>query len=313
MKLTHFVKAPLLALAVCTAASAGAGCSRNNIEAVNLYNEAVKAKSSNIDESISKFEQATQLDPTNHRILWGLAQAYAKKEQWDKCAATSKKAQGLAPTYANYYFEQGMANARLAGKKEGGGNWADAKGPLEEAVQKDSNIADAHFELAEVLLHMDDEQGALREYTKAIETQPDNTQFYVPLADLYMRLNLIDEAEKVGREGLGFVKEGDGKGQFLLHSLMGSVADSRSQNETALKEYDLARKACNQCTDPGQAIAFFNLGAAYAQANPPQTSQAMQNLQNFHKMVCKGGAKARYEDQCAQAQQLAQKVGGNLQ
>ena len=312
MKLTHFVTAPLLALAL-TALAGTTGCSRNNIEAVNLSNEGDKAKGSNIDEAISKYEQASQLDPTNHRILWKLAKAYEKKEVWDKCGQTAKKAQTLAPSYANYYFEQGLASSRIAGKEKTGGNWAEAKGPLEEAVQKDPNIADAHFELAEVLLRLDDEQGALREYSKAIEVQPDNTQYYVPLADLYLRLNLIDEAEKVVREGMGFVKESDPKGQFAMHSLMGAVADARNQQETALKEYDLARKACGQCTDPGQAIAFFNLGAAYAQQNPAQTSQAMQNLQNFHKMICKGGAKTRYEDQCAQAQQLAQKVGGNLQ
>ncbi len=312
MKLSHFATGPLLALGI-TALAGTVGCSRNNIEAVNLSNEGDKAKSANIDEAISKYEQATQLDPTNHRIVWKLAKAYEKKEAWDKCAQTAKKAQTLAPSYANYYFEQGLANARIAGKEKTGGNWAEAKGPLEEAVQKDPNIADAHFELAEVLLHLDDEQGALREYTKAIEAQPDNTQFYVPLSDLYMRLNMIDEAEKVVREGMGFVKEGDPKGQFALHSLMGAVSDARNQNENTLKEYDIARKACGQCTDPGQQIAFFNLGAAYATQNPPQTSQAMQNLQNFHKMICKGGAKARYEDQCAQAQQLAQKVGGNLQ
>ena len=193
----------------CSLASVGsAGCSRNNIEAVNLANEADKAKATNIDEAISKYEQATTLDPTNHRILWKLALAYTKKEQWDKVSSTCLKAQKVAPTFANYYFQQGMALARQAAKAPNG-NWADAKGPLEEAIQKDAGLWDAHFELAEVLLHLDDEQGALREYQKAIEAKPDELAFYIPLADLYLRLGYIDEGEKVVREGLTFGKEGD--------------------------------------------------------------------------------------------------------
>ena len=77
--------------ALCVALLA-AGCSRNNIEAVNLANEGDQAKGSNLDEAISKYEQATKLDPTNHRILWKLVLAYHKKEAWDKVATTCSAA-----------------------------------------------------------------------------------------------------------------------------------------------------------------------------------------------------------------------------
>jgi tetratricopeptide (TPR) repeat protein len=303
----------VVALACAAAAPLAAGCSRNNIEAVNLANEADKAKATNIDEAISKYEQATTLDPMNHRILWKLALAYTKKEQWEKVSATCVKAQKVAPTFANYYFQQGLALARIA-QKGPNGNWSDAKGPLEEAIQKDAGLWDAHFELAEVLLHLDDEQGALREYTKAVEAKPDELAFYIPLADLYIRLGYIDEAEKVVKEGLSFGKEGD-KFLFGLHSLMGQILEARQppRLDDALKEYELAKRACGQCSEPGQAIAFFNLGAAYAQVSPPQKSQAMQNLQAFQKTICKGAAAARYAEQCSQAQQLASKMGGTLQ
>ncbi|MFZ8528501.1 tetratricopeptide repeat protein, partial [Staphylococcus aureus] len=76
-----------IGMALALAASL-AGCSRNDIEAVNLANEGDQAKGSNIDEAISKFEQATNLDPTNHRIMWKLAVAYQKKEDWQKVAQT---------------------------------------------------------------------------------------------------------------------------------------------------------------------------------------------------------------------------------
>lgn len=303
MRMPHVLAIAALGLLV-------AGCSRNNIEAVNLAIEGDKAKSNNLDEAISKYEQATQLDPTNHRILYKLTLAYRKKEDWAKAASTAGKAAKLAPTYASYSFEQGLALARQAGA--GAGSWADAKAPLEEAIQKDANIADAHFELAEVLLNLDDEQSALRAYSKAIETKPDNLSYYTSLADLYLRLDYRDAAEATLKEGLSFGQDGD-KFLFHLHSLMGSIQEQKGDTSGAVREYEAAKKACGPCNEAGQQIAFFNLGAAYAQMSPPKKSEAMQQIGSFQKMVCKGAAAKRYEDQCAYAQQIATKLGAPLQ
>jgi tetratricopeptide (TPR) repeat protein len=303
----------LIALSI---AALDVGCSRNNIEAVNLANEGDKAKSTDVDSAISKYEQATNLDPTNHRILWKLALAYTKKEAWDKVATTCAKAEKLQPKNALYYFQHGLAMARQAVK--GPTTWADAKGPLEEAIKLDNNVGDgdhygaAHFELAEVLLHMDDEKGALDEYTKAIQSKPDSLPFYGPLAELYLRLNHVAEAEQVLTTALSFAKEGD-KALFAIHSLLGDIYDRKNDTAKAVGEYELAKKACGQCNEAGQQIAFFNLGAAYASLKPPRKSEAMAQLQSFQKMICKGAAAARYADQCTQAQQLASKLGGTLQ
>jgi tetratricopeptide (TPR) repeat protein len=299
-----------------SAAVASAGCSRNNIEAVNLANEGDKAKATDIDTAVSKYEQATNLDPANHRILWKLGLAYTKKEEWAKVATTMAKAERLQPKNALYFFQHGLAMARQAVK--GPTSWADAKPPLEQAIQLDPNVGDgdhygaAHFELAEVLLHMDDEKGALDEYTKAIQSKPDTLAFYGPLAELYLRLNHVAEAEQVLTTGLSFAKEGD-KALFAIHSLLGDIYDRKQDTGKAVSEYELAKKSCGQCNEAGQQIAFFNLGAAYASLKPPRKSDAMAQLQSFQKMICKGAAAQRYADQCTQAQQLASKLGGTLQ
>ena len=118
-------------------------CSRNNIEAVNLANEGDQAKGSNLDEAISKYEQATKLDPDNARIWWKLALAYEKKEDWQKMASACTKAEEAAEkadkkkTHADYYFRQGYALEQLAEK--GDGSWADAKAPFQTAIQLDPN------------------------------------------------------------------------------------------------------------------------------------------------------------------------------
>ena len=304
-------------LASALALVALSACSRNNIEAVNLANEGDKARGQDVDGAISKYEQATNLDPTNHRILWKLGSAYVKKEQWEKVANTMAKAEKLAPKNANYFYLHGVALARQAAAGKGS-TWSDAKGPLEEAIKLDPNVGDAdhygaaHYELAEALLRLDDEAGALKEYTAAVATKPDEMSFYGPLADLYIRLNFLNEAEQILKEGLTFAKEGD-KGLFAVHSLLGEVADMRHDSSKAVTEYEAAKKACGPCNEAGQQIAFFNLGAAYASLTPPKKSEAVGQLQSFQKIICKGAGAARYADQCQQAQQLASKLGTTLQ
>jgi tetratricopeptide (TPR) repeat protein len=308
--------APLVCVAVSAVALSGAttACSRDDIEAVNLANEGDKSRDSNPDEAISKYEQASKLDPKNHKILYKLLRADRKKEDWPKVAATAAQAAKQAPTFANYSFEQGHALAIMAQK--GPTTWAEAKDPLQQAITRDPNIFDAYEDLAEVQIHMDDEQGALQSYTKAIDTKPDEIQFYGPLADLYLQLGFRDQAEQVLKEGISFAKDADAKQSkylFAIHTLLGSILESKGNEASAVTEYEAAKRLCGNCNEAGQQIAFFNLGVAYATIVPPRKNDAISELQKFNKIVCKGGAAQRYADQCAQAQQYATKLGGSLQ
>jgi tetratricopeptide (TPR) repeat protein len=308
-------KKPLVAAAL-VLASAASACSRNNIEAVNLANEGDQDKNSNIDGAISKYEQATKLDPDNTRIWWKLALAYEKKEDWQKMASACAKAAESAErsekkkAHADYYFRQGYALEQLAEK--GGGAWADAKGPFQTAIQLDANYGEAYGELAWVLLHTDDEVGAMQNWTQAIEKSPDKTQYFVTLADLYNRLMFADQAEQVLKEGLSFAKEDD-KHLFNLHSLLGYVYENKSDFARAVTEYEAAKKSCdsNKCNDHKEA--YFNLGTAYAELNPPKKNEAIQQLQSFWKIACKGALAAKFGDQCAQSQEVVRRVGGSLQ
>ncbi len=292
-----------------------AGCSRNNIEAVNLANEGDQAKTANVDEAISKYEQATKLDPDNARIWWKLVLAYEKKEEWQKEATACAHAEEAAEksdgkkTHADYYFRQGYALEQLA---ENGGNWADAKVPFQTATQIDPNYAEAYGELAWVLLHSDDEVGAMQNWTKALQTSPDRTQYYVTLADLYRRLMFYDQEEQVLKEGLSYAKEDD-KHLFNLHTLLGDTYETKGDVSRAVTEYEAAKKSCdsNKCNDHKEA--YFYLGSAYAELNPPKKNEAIQQLQSFFKITCKGSNAAKFADQCAQSQEIARRLGGSLQ
>jgi tetratricopeptide (TPR) repeat protein len=308
-------KKTLLVLAA-SASLAGAACSRNNIEAVNLANEGDQAKTANIDEAISKYEQATKLDPDNTRIWWKLSLAYEKKEDWQKMAGACAKTEEAAEradkkkVHADYYFRQGYALEQLAEK--GGGGWADAKDPFVMATQLDPNYGEAYGELAWVLLHLDDEAGALQNWTKALQISPDKTQYFVTLADLYRRLTFYDQAEQVLREGLSFAKEDD-KHLFNMHALLGDVYETKGDYPRAVVEYEAAKKACdsNKCNDHKEA--YFYLGSAYAELTPPKKNEAIQQLQSFWKITCKGALAVKFGDQCAQSQEIVRRVGGSLQ
>jgi tetratricopeptide (TPR) repeat protein len=321
MSAKHVVSRGLLGVLAAFAVSA-TGCSRNAIEAVNLANEGDKAREVNIEDAISKYDQANKLDPDNHRIAWKLALAYHKKEDWPKVASTCAKAEEASEkaakkkAFANYYFEHGYALTQVAmqADKEKGGSgsssWADAKQPLQTAIAADANYAEAYETLGDVLLHTDDEQGALENYTKAIQTKPDELMYYPPLADLYVRLNYMDQAEQVVREGLTYAKEGD-KHLFTMHALLGQVLEAKNNIPGAITEYEAAKKACGQCSDHKEA--YFLLGAAYAEASPPRKNEAMQQFQSFNKIACKGASAPKFSEQCAQASEIARKLGGTLQ
>jgi len=304
------------AVLAAVAALATASCSRNNIEAVNLANEGDQAKGSNIEEAISKYEQATKLDPDNARIWWKLALAYEKKEDFQKMSSACTKAEEAAEkadkkkTHAEYYFRQGYALEQLAEK--GAGAWADAKTPFQTAIQLDANYGQAYGELGYVLIHVDDEAGAIQNWTKALEVKPDETQYYVSLADEYTRLMFFDQAEQVLREGLSFAKEDD-KHLFNLHALLGSLYENKGDYQRAVTEYEAAKKACdsNKCNDHKEA--YFNLGTTYSELNPPKKNEAIQQLQSFWKITCKGALAAKYADQCAQSQEIVRRMGGSLQ
>ena len=159
------------------------GCSRSHIEAINLANEGDQSVKVNVEQAITKYEQAVQLDPTNHRLLWKLAAAYEKKEDWDKLASTTSRATQVAPDFATYWYKRGYSLIKQgeAGNKDA---YEQAKDPLKKCIEKDPNLAECYNLMGQALLWTDDEQGAVDMYTKAIQHDPTLSFFYPDLAGI---------------------------------------------------------------------------------------------------------------------------------
>ena len=302
MKLHRF----LHLVAVAVLGLSFANCSRSHIEAINIANEADKSVKVNVERAIQLYEQAVQLDPTEHRILWKLAVAYEKKEDWDKMASTLSRATQVAPDFANYWYKRGAA---LVMQAEGGNRDAfeQAKEPLKKCIEKDPNLAECYYLMGECLEWTDDEQGAADHYTKAIQHDPRIGFFYPSLAALYLQFKLDKEATAVVEEG-SRVAQPDEKNIPALYNmqiLMANAAQMRGDKAGQLAAVEKAEKFAG---DKHPEFSFA-IGSTYATMDPPQKEKAVRLLNQFTKRVCRGAKSKQFQEQCETASSLLQKLG----
>jgi tetratricopeptide (TPR) repeat protein len=217
------------------------GCTQSRGEAATLASEGDRIAAISVDEAISKYEQALALDPANHQVLWKLARAYRRKEDWVRDAEACARAEKIAPTFATYFFEHGYAIEMQAQRPGSAASWSEAEGLLKEAVARDPSFAQAYEEIAEVDYHLGREQDALANYSKAIETNPSELAFYPTYADLLLRLGHADEAEQVLRVALARSTKCE-KNLFAVHSLLGSIDEAKGDVAGATREYEDAKR-----------------------------------------------------------------------
>ena len=305
------MKLGVLVLSVGLAATAASqlGCSRNRQEAAILSNKGDKEVTLNPDGAIQKFDEATKLDPTNHRYFYKLGMAYKKKEEWEKVGQALARATQLAPKYANYWFERGWALENQARRKTIG--YQDAREPYEKCIAADPNFADCYAQLGNVMLFTGDEQKALENYTKAIEHDPSELRYYFNLADLYIRLGYFKEAEQVLKEAKAQAKPGD-KALYGVHVLLASVYQERNDMNAMVSELEAAKGVAGG-DGPESIQILWNLGSTYAQLSPPRSQEAIQMLKGFNARACKGASQAKYKSECEQAQTLMVKLGAQPQ
>lgn len=304
MTLQKLLKVGLVSLGFSVALG---GCSRDHIEAVNLANEGDQSIKVNVEGAIQKYEQAVSLDPTNHLILWKLATAYQKKEDWEKMASTLSRAAQIAPDYAKYWYERG--NALLMQAANGNPDaYEQAKEPLKECIKRDPNIAECYHQLGEAYEMTGDEQAAVENYSKAIEHDSSKGFFYPPLAELYITYKLFKEAEQVTSEGLKVIPANvkNSSSLYNLCVIQAKAALLRGDKQAQLAAIEKAEQFVGEDSKPDAA---FNLGSTYATLDPPQKEKALRLLNQFTKRTCRSGNAAKWKEQCEQTASLIQKLG----
>ena len=283
------------------------GCSRDHIEAVNLANEGDRSVKVNVEGAIQKYEQARQLDPSNHRILYKLAHAYKKKEDWEKMASVLAQATQQAPEFANYWFERGYSLIKQAQA----GNpdmYEEAKAPFQECIKYDPNFSECYHFLGEAMEWTDDNQGAIENYTKALQHDPMTAYFYPAPASLYITYKMYDQAEAVLKEGTRMIPptEATQNNLYEMYILMFQVSQAKNDQAGMLAAMESAQAVAG---DAHPEIAF-NLGSTYAVMDPPQKEKAVRMLKSFTKRACASAKGMKFKEQCAAAQSLLQELGG---
>lgn len=152
-------------------------------------------------EGISAFERCLARDPENSDSIFFLAHALELSGQTDRAGELYQRGVNIAPEYTD--LQLGLARTRLRQGKDAEAkqialkalsksprnvdallvaglsyaqenNPAEARQYLEEGVKLADDDLDFHFAIA----HLDEEEkdfpGAIREYTRILQTQPDN-------------------------------------------------------------------------------------------------------------------------------------------
>lgn len=296
-----------VAISAAVIAISAGGCSRDHIEAINLANEGDRSVKVSVEGAIQKYEEARQLDPANHQILWKLAKAFEKKEDWEKMAGVLSAANQQAPTYANYWFSRGYALIRQAeaGKADA---YVEAKVPLKECIKADPNFAECYHFLGEAEEWTDNIQEAVANYAKAIEHDPSVGFFYPALASVLITYKMYGEAEAVLKEGARVVplNESTKNNIYEIYVLMFQVAQARDDKSAMLAAAEHAEKSAG---DAHPEISF-TLGSTYAIMEPPQKEKAVRLLKSFTKRGCASAQAKKFKEQCETAATLLQQLGG---
>lgn len=285
------------------------GCSRDHIEAINLANEGDRQISVNVEGAIQSYERARQLDASNHRIIYKLARAYEKKEDWEKMASVLAQATQQAPDFANYWFKRGYALVRLAqaGDRD---KYEEAKAPFQECVKRDPGFAECYHWLGVSMEWTDENQAAIDNYTKAIEHNPtDMPYFYPDPAALYITYKLYSEAEQILREGVRMVPatEASLDNLYEMQVLLFQVAQAKNDMAGMVA----AAEAAQQLGQESHPESWFLVGSTYAKMEPPQKDKAVRMLNSFTKRACRSAKASQFKEQCEAAASLLQQMGGS--
>jgi tetratricopeptide (TPR) repeat protein len=290
------------------------GCNRNRQDAILRANEADKIRKVDREGAIAKLEEATRLDPANHRIWYKLSAVYREKEDWPKMAEALQNAIAADEktkddgTWATYYAERGYAIEQQAKKDKT--KYEDAKAPYLKCIEVDPNYADCYHQLGNVYLWTDDEQKALEYYTKAIEHDPKDLRYYAPLADLYIALGYMKEAEAVLKEAKGQAAPND-KLLWGVHARMADVLLDRGDLQGAVSELEQAKAINVGEGAPEAVLILYSLGGVYADLNRGQ--EAKELLKGFYLRACRGARAKDFPNECEIAKQRVVALGGTLQ
>ncbi len=127
--------------------------------------------------------------------------------------------------------------------------WREATIQFGNALKIDRNFPEAHFEMAQTLMHMGQFRQAYGEYQKTVDLDPTNFPARIALANLLLAGGRIDDAQAQANAVMAARPN-----NADLHSLLSAIAFKRGQKDQAIAEMHRAIEL-----DPNRATFHDNL------------------------------------------------------
>jgi len=147
------------------------------------------------------------------------------------------------------------------------GKWREAAIQFSNALKIDRNFPEAHYELAQVYLHMGQARQAFGEFQKTVDLDPTNFPARISMANLLVSAGRIDDAEEQAKVVLAARPNNPD-----LHALLSAIAFKRGNRDLALTEMHRALEL-----DPNRSVFHDNL-AFLLSADPSNSASTEEEL-----------------------------------
>lgn len=198
------------------------------------------------------------------KLFAGVGEYFMDRDDFNQAIDYFREAVQLDRTYP--VAKNGLSEAlALKGNEE---LVRDARGParrfFEEALTYNPKNAPALFGLGEVFSAEEKDSEARAAYEKALESDKELTEIYVPLGILYYQAGEIAKADDLLSKALA-ISPNDAETQYFL----GLIRSSQNRNPEALVAFNKAKNA-----DQTYAEAFFQAGEMQIRLNKPSDAVA---------------------------------------
>ena len=213
----------IFSLAACMAP----GCETVTIEEGSDYMVTTSKTDSVLDVKLKTLESEAEKYPKRHDIHYQIAIVHSKKGDLREAAKALEKAVEIAPDEAKYHYELGRA---YKGMKEL--DLAEKHFRQATRLVPVDRYTGFHAALGDVLAEKKDFMGALAEFERCIQIDPEDKQYYYVVGSLYDILGRREDAIRHLEEYL--VRGGDTYRKNAVHILerLGVIVEKPFESTT---------------------------------------------------------------------------------
>lgn len=211
----------------------------------DLYNHlgVALAEHGEYEAAVKEFETALQVSPTYAAVYLNLGRAYVGLRNVEFAIESYQRALRLDPTLADAAFNLGLLSREQ-------GRLDDAEAYFRQAIDAQSNYEAARQQLEVVDDLRRQRDQSLAAFRERLRTHPDDVSTLLKIANLYVQMGELREAETKLREAIHFDSQ-----NAVAHNNLGTTLALAKRFADAKEEYRQALRL-----DPNYLQAYDSLG-----------------------------------------------------